>query len=95
MNAPDSLPTRQQPAPEKRVRDRLRRAEGQVRGVQKMLDEGRPCEEVVTQLLAVRRALDETIRVILTDRVDECMATLSPEEARQAVSRSIELLLRS
>lgn len=35
-----------------RVRDRLRRAEGQVRAVQWTLDDNRPCEDVVTQLLA-------------------------------------------
>jgi DNA-binding FrmR family transcriptional regulator len=83
------------PAPGKRVRDRLRRAEGQVRGVQKMLDEGRSCEEVVTQLMAARSALDEAIRVILTERVAECIGTLSPDDARAAVSRAVGLLVRA
>ncbi len=80
---------------EKRVRDRLRRAEGQVRGVQRMLEEGRPCEDVITQLLAARSALDETIRVIVTERVSECVLTLPPQEAREAVSRAVRLLTRT
>ncbi len=80
---------------EKRVRDRLRRAEGQMRGVQRMLDEQRACEEVVTQIMAARAALDEALRVILTERVSECLATLPPAEAREAVSRAVGLLARS
>src|SRR5579859_3472022 len=75
--------------------DRLRRAEGQVRGVQRMLDEDRPCEEVVTQLLAARSALDQVIREVLSERVSECVMTLPPEEARAAVSRAVGLLVRA
>ena len=80
---------------QKRLRDRLRRAEGQVRGVQRMLDEDRPCEEVVTQLLAARSALDQVIREVLSERVSECVMTLPPEEARAAVSRAVGLLVRA
>jgi CsoR family transcriptional regulator, copper-sensing transcriptional repressor len=77
------------------VRDRLRRAEGQVRGVQRMLDDNRPCEEIVTQLLAARSALDQIMRELLTERVTECVATLPPHEARAAVSRAVALLVRA
>lgn len=48
--------------PEQTVADltrRLRRAEGQVRGVQQMLAEGRDCRDIVTQLSAVTKALDQ------------------------------------
>src|SRR5438067_1924274 len=79
----------------KRVRDRLRRAEGQVRGVQRMLDENRPCEEIVTQLLAARSALDQVIRQVLSEQVSECISTLPPREAQAAVSRALTLLLRA
>lgn len=40
------------------VRTRLRRVEGQVRGIQAMLDNGRECREVVTQMSAATRALE-------------------------------------
>ncbi len=66
-----------------------------MRGVQRMLDEQRTCEEVVTQIMAARAALDEVLRVILTERVDECLATLPPDEARKAVSRAVGLLART
>lgn len=40
------------------VQMRLRRLEGQIRGVQRMLDEGQDCEAIVTQLAAAKAALD-------------------------------------
>ena len=79
----------------KRVRDRLSRAEGQVRAVQKMLDEHRPCEDVVTQLLAARSALDEVVRLVIVEQVSECIATLPPDEASTRVGRAITLLMRT
>src|SRR6266700_24739 len=91
-----SLPQpRHDPAQVKRVRDRLRRAEGQVRGVQRMLDESRSCEEIVTQLLAARSALDQVIRQVLSEQVTECVSTLPPQQAQAAVSRAVALLLRA
>ena len=86
---------RHDPAQVKRVRDRLRRAEGQVRGVQRMLDENRPCDEIVTQLLATRSALDQVIRQVLSEHVSECVSTLPPDQARAAVSRAVGLLMRA
>ena len=49
--------------PEETIEDltrRLRRVEGQVRGIQSMLAEGRDCKDVVTQLSAATRALEKT-----------------------------------
>ena len=40
--------------------NRLKRAEGQLRGVQRMIEEGQPCLQIATQLAAVRKALDST-----------------------------------
>lgn len=41
------------------IRKRLRRVEGQVRGIEKMLEEGRECRDIVTQLSAANRALEQ------------------------------------
>ncbi len=45
----------------KAVVNRLRRAQGQIAGVIKMVEEGRDCEDVVTQLAAASRALDKGV----------------------------------
>jgi DNA-binding FrmR family transcriptional regulator len=56
------------------VVNRLRRAEGQLGGVIRMLQEGRDCEEVVTQLAAVSRALDKAGFAIIASGLEQCIA---------------------
>jgi len=41
------------------IRNRLRRVEGQIRGIERMLEEGRECRDIVTQLSAATRALEQ------------------------------------
>jgi DNA-binding FrmR family transcriptional regulator len=76
---------------------RLRRLEGQIRGIQRMLDEDRPCEEIITQMMAARAALDKVGISIVTEHVQECarMQTGEAEEAdRKALERALALFLR-
>jgi DNA-binding FrmR family transcriptional regulator len=58
----------------KPVINRIRRAQGQLGGVLRMLGEGRDCEDVVTQLAAVSRALDRAGFAIVASGLQECMA---------------------
>lgn len=60
--------------------NRLRRAEGQIAGVIRMLESGRDCEDVVTQLAAVSRALDKAGFSIVASGLKQC---LSGEESEQ------------
>ena len=53
---------------------RLRRAEGQIRGLQRMVDEGRDCSEIVTQLSAARAALDRVGNVIVSSGLRGCLS---------------------
>jgi DNA-binding FrmR family transcriptional regulator len=55
------------------VINRLKRAQGQLSGVVRMLEEGRECEDVVTQLAAVSRALDRAGFAIVASGLKECM----------------------
>lgn len=63
----------------KEVRTRLRRIEGQVRGVERMLEEGRECRDVVTQLAAASRALDQAGFRLVSAGLTYCLE--HPEEA--------------
>ena len=58
---------------------RLRRAEGQVRGVQQMLAEGRDCRDIVTQLSAVTKALDQAGFLLVAAGLTWCLS--DPERA--------------
>ncbi|MCF2536085.1 MULTISPECIES: metal-sensitive transcriptional regulator [Streptomyces] len=54
--------------------NRLKRAQGQLAGVVRMLEEGRDCEEVITQLAAVNRALDRAGFAIVASGLKECLS---------------------
>lgn len=56
------------------VLKRLRRAEGQIRGVVRMIEEGRDCAEVVTQLAAVSRALDRAGFKLIATGLRQCVS---------------------
>lgn len=58
---------------------RLRRAEGQVRGVQQMLTEGRDCRDIVTQITAVTKALEQAGFMLVAAGLTWCLS--DPERA--------------
>ena len=79
---------------EKLIKDRLARIEGQVRGIQKMIDDGRPCDDILTQVLAARTALERAAGEIVGVYIDECIEGPSPDEARARLTRTVKLLTR-
>jgi DNA-binding FrmR family transcriptional regulator len=57
-----------------KVQNRLKRIAGQVAGLQKMVEEDRYCVDILTQLAAVRSALDAVGVELLTDHVEHCVS---------------------
>ena len=57
---------------------RLRRVEGQVRGLQRMIEDGRECEDVLTQLMAVRSALEQVSLLLLDAHIQRCLLKEHP-----------------
>jgi len=57
------------------VINRIKRAQGQLAGVVKMLEEGRECEDVVTQLAAVSKALDRAGFAIVATGLQQCLTS--------------------
>lgn len=57
----------------RRIVNRLSRIEGHIRGVKTMVQESRPCPEVLIQIAAVRGALDRVARIILDEHLTECI----------------------
>ncbi|MFO7589927.1 MAG: metal-sensitive transcriptional regulator [Acidimicrobiia bacterium] len=60
---------------------RLRRVEGQVRGIQSMLDEGRECRDVVTQIAAATKALEQVGFKLLAAGLTSCLQDPAGAEA--------------
>jgi DNA-binding FrmR family transcriptional regulator len=79
--------------------NRLNRIEGQVRGVVRMIEDGRYCIDVLTQIQAVRAALARVETEMLKDHLGHCIedAIISGDagEQRRKASELIELLERS
>lgn len=62
------------------VSKRLKRAQGQLAGVIRMLEEGRECEDVVTQLAAVSKALDRAGFALIAGGLKECLTADDPAQ---------------
>ncbi|MFK0290450.1 metal-sensitive transcriptional regulator [Streptomyces sp. NPDC090442] len=58
------------------VLNRLRRAQGQISGVIRMIEEGRDCEDVITQLAAASRALDRAGFAIIATGLQQCVTDI-------------------
>ena len=72
---------------------RLHRIEGQVRGIERMVEEDRYCIDVLTQIAAVKTALESVALKILDDHVNHCVAdAMSSGEPGAAAEKSRELL---
>lgn len=64
--------------------NRLKRAEGQLRGIQRMIEEGQPCLDIASQMAAVRKALDSTyVRMTVCFMEQEIGARLGDESRQQ------------
>ena len=68
---------------------RLRRVEGQVRGVERMVDEERYCIDVVTQITAIQAALDKVALGLLEEHAQHCV--IGGDESLQE-ERTVELM---
>jgi DNA-binding FrmR family transcriptional regulator len=63
----------------RRVINRLSRIEGHIRGIKTMVQESRPCPDVLVQVAAVRGALDRVARIILDEHLTQCIARAAEE----------------
>ena len=73
---------------------RLRRLEGQVRGVQRMLDEDRDCQEIVQQLAAIRAAAHQASLILVRSYAAKCLIDGSPNTAQQAINELVDVLTK-
>ena len=64
--------------PNKEIVERLKRIEGQIRGLQRMIEEQRPCTDIVTQILAARSALEQVGVQLLDQQLYHCIPSDDP-----------------
>ena len=72
---------------------RLHRIEGQVRGVERMVEQDRYCIDILTQIAAVKTALEQVGAKLLEDHVTHCVAAaINSGDEREAAAKTNELL---
>jgi DNA-binding FrmR family transcriptional regulator len=86
VSAEQPSPTRGYTASKDQLLKRLRRIEGQVRGIQKMVDEDRYCIDVLTQISAIQAALDKVALGLLDGHARTCVIGAAAEIQEQRTS---------
>ncbi|SFS69242.1 metal-sensitive transcriptional regulator [Marininema halotolerans] len=81
------------------VKKRLRRIEGQVRGVLRMIEEEKDCKDVVSQLSAIRSAVDRSLTYIVTHNLEQCLreelAKGEDAQTEKLLQEAMSLMVRS
>ncbi|MBL3649743.1 MULTISPECIES: metal-sensitive transcriptional regulator [Bacillus] len=82
---------------DQKVKNRLRRIEGQIKGVLTMMEQGKDCREVVTQLAASRNAIDRALGVIVGTNLELCIRESldQGEDTSNLVKEAVDLLVKS
>lgn len=82
----------QNPQTRNNLVNRLKRIEGQVRGVQKMIDEERQCDEIVQQLVSIRSAVHGAVIHFLQEQARECFVNPAGQDEREQERSMTELI---
>ncbi len=90
MSTSQQQPVRGYTASKQQLLRRLRRVEGQVRGVERMVEEDRYCVDVLTQIAAVQAALDKVALGLLDDHARTCVIGAGDPRLRE--ERTAELM---
>ncbi len=80
-----------------KIKNRVKRIEGQLRGILRMMEENKDCKNVITQLSAARTAIDRTIGVVVSSNLVSCVrnADEKGENTEELVKEAVELLVKS
>ena len=96
--ATETATTRGYSATKDQLQKRLRRIEGQVRGIEKMIDEDRYCIDVLTQISAIQAALDKVALGLLDGHARHCVVggqtEGEPEELTDELMAAVARLMR-
>ena len=78
----------------RRILNRLKRLEGQVRGLQTMIDSGKDCDAVLTQVMAAKSALNQVGLMIIGHSMKSCLRADDASTKDEIVDEALSVLLR-
>ncbi|WP_368250497.1 metal-sensitive transcriptional regulator [Enterococcus sp. 2201sp1_2201st1_B8_2201SCRN_220225] len=81
---------------DKSILNRLKRAEGQLRGIQKMIEEDAQCVDVITQLSAVRSGVDRVMGMIVAENLKNCLENpaANQEVQKQKIEQAVNMIVK-
>jgi len=82
---------------DKKMVHRLKRVEGQVRAILRMMEEKKDCRDVVTQISAARNALDRTAALIVSTNLEQCIREQQEkgQDSEDLILEAVNLLVKS
>ncbi|MBC9788514.1 metal-sensitive transcriptional regulator [Carnobacterium maltaromaticum] len=82
---------------DKKILNRLKRSEGQMRGILKMMEDGKECKEIIVQLSAVRSSIDKVMGLMVAENLIQSIEYengTNPEKD-EAVRKAVELIVKT
>lgn len=81
---------------QKDIINRLKRAEGQLRGIQKMMEEEQECIDIITQLSAVRSSINRTMGLVIASKITQIIEEPSDNPALQEkrIQEAVDLIVK-
>jgi DNA-binding FrmR family transcriptional regulator len=79
------------------MKNRVKRIEGQVKAIVRMMEEGKDCRDLVIQMSAARNALDRTIGVVVSTNLEQCVREQieKGEDTNTLIQEAVNLLVKS
>jgi DNA-binding FrmR family transcriptional regulator len=79
------------------MKNRVKRVEGQVKAIVRMMEEGKDCKDLVIQMSAARNALDRTIGVVVSTNLEQCVRVQieKGEDTDTFIQEAVNLLVKS
>ncbi|GAB3800287.1 metal-sensitive transcriptional regulator [Virgibacillus kimchii] len=79
------------------MKNRVKRVEGQVKGILRMMEEGKECKDLVVQMSAARNALDRAIGLVVSSNLEQCVRDQveKGESTEDYIQEAVNLLVKS
>jgi DNA-binding FrmR family transcriptional regulator len=80
-----------------KMKNRVKRVEGQVRAILRMMEEGKDCKDLVVQMSAARNALDRAIGLVVSSNLEQCIREqiVKGEDTEALIQEAVNLLVKS
>ncbi|MUN74787.1 metal-sensitive transcriptional regulator [Enterococcus casseliflavus] len=80
----------------KDILNRLKRTEGQLRGIQKMIEDEKECVDVITQLSAVSSSINRIMGIIVAENLKNCLENpdSDTETQKQKIDQAVQLIVK-